>query len=148
MKDYKSLQWFLDRIGKEVIARSPRSYNRLWFIANEVVARRLFQMQDRNCQDYSFTDQPSSVLMQQYNSIKKKYPDAILLFRIGEYYETFGDDAEKFSSICNITLTHRTEHDGHKLALAGFHFLQLDIYLPRLVRAGNRVAVCDQLDSL
>ena len=88
-----------------------------------------------------------SPLMQQYNSIKSKYPDAILLFRIGDFYESFGDDAHKVSEICNLVLTHKNEHDGHRLALAGFQAKMLDTYLPQLVRAGNRVAVCDQLET-
>lgn len=88
-----------------------------------------------------------SPLIQQYNSIKSKYPDAILLFRVGDFYESFGDDAQKVSEICNLVLTHKNEHDGHRLALAGFPYHCLDKYLPILVRAGNRVAVCDQLET-
>ena len=85
-------------------------------------------------------------LMKQYNAIKTKYPDALLLFRVGDFYETFGSDAIKASSILGITLTARN-NGGSKLELAGFPHHSLDVYLPKLVRAGQRVAICDQLED-
>lgn len=85
-------------------------------------------------------------LMKQYNAIKTKYPDAMLLFRVGDFYETFGSDAVKASSILGITLTARN-NGGSKLELAGFPHHSLDVYLPKLVRAGQRVAICDQLED-
>ena len=84
--------------------------------------------------------------MKQYNSIKAKYPDALLLFRVGDFYETFGKDAIKASSILGIVLTARN-NGGAKLELAGFPHHSLNSYLPKLVRAGFRVAICDQLEA-
>ncbi|SFR32880.1 DNA mismatch repair protein MutS [Robiginitalea myxolifaciens] len=85
-------------------------------------------------------------LMQQYNSIKRRYPDALLLFRVGDFYETFGQDAEKAAGILDIVLTQRN-NGGDKTALAGFPHHALNTYLPKLVRAGQRVAICDQLED-
>ncbi len=84
--------------------------------------------------------------MNQYNTIKKKYPDALLLFRVGDFYETFGDDAIKASQILGITLTHRN-NGGDKTELAGFPHHSVNTYLPKLVKAGLRVAICDQLED-
>ncbi|MDT0556949.1 DNA mismatch repair protein MutS [Patiriisocius hiemis] len=85
-------------------------------------------------------------LMQQYNTIKAKYPDALLLFRVGDFYETFGEDAVKAAGILNITLTARN-NGGEDTALAGFPHHSLNTYLPKLVMAGCRVAICDQLED-
>jgi DNA mismatch repair protein MutS len=85
-------------------------------------------------------------LMKQYNSIKTKYPDAILLFRVGDFYETFGEDAIKASKILGIVLTKRN-NGGENKELAGFPHHSLDSYLPKLVKAGFRVAICDQLED-
>ena len=84
--------------------------------------------------------------MTQYNTIKGKYPDALLLFRVGDFYETFGQDAIKTSQILGIVLTKRANGDGH-IELAGFPHHSVDSYLPKLVRAGMRVAICDQLED-
>ncbi len=84
--------------------------------------------------------------MQQYNRIKVKYPDALLLFRVGDFYETFGEDAIKTARILNIVLTNRN-NGGDKIELAGFPHHSLNTYLPKLVKAGERVAICDQLES-
>ena len=84
--------------------------------------------------------------MKQYNSIKVKYPDAMLLFRVGDFYETFGEDAVLSSKILGITLTKRSNGSSND-ALAGFPHHALDTYLPKLVRAGQRVAICDQLED-
>jgi len=86
-------------------------------------------------------------LMKQYNSIKTKYPDALLLFRVGDFYETFGEDAVKASRILGIVLTRRKNGSAAYVELAGFPHHSLDTYLPKLVRAGNRVAICDQLED-
>lgn len=86
-------------------------------------------------------------LMKQYNAIKAKYPGALLLFRVGDFYETFGEDAVKASRILDITLTKRGAGTASEIALAGFPHHSLDNYLPRLVRAGQRVAICDQLED-
>ena len=85
--------------------------------------------------------------MKQYNSIKVKYPDAILLFRVGDFYETFGEDAIKASQILGIVLTRRANGSATYIELAGFPYHSLDNYLPKLVRAGFRVAICDQLED-
>ncbi|GAB1345561.1 DNA mismatch repair protein MutS [Cloacibacterium normanense] len=85
-------------------------------------------------------------LMTQYNTIKAKYPDALLLFRVGDFYETFGQDAIKTSQILGIVLTKRANGEGH-IELAGFPHHSVDSYLPKLVRAGMRVAICDQLED-
>lgn len=85
-------------------------------------------------------------LMKQYNSIKAKYPTAMLLFRVGDFYETFGEDAVKASKILGITLTKRSNGSSND-ALAGFPHHALDTYLPKLVRSGQRVAICDQLED-
>lgn len=86
-------------------------------------------------------------LMQQYNSIKAKYPDALLLFRVGDFYETFGEDAIRASRILDIVLTKRANGSASHIELAGFPHHALDTYLPKLVRAGLRVAICDQLED-
>ena len=90
------------------------------------------------------TDTP---LMQQHKAIKQKYPDAILLFRVGDFYETFGDDAVKASTVLGITLTKRNNGDANSSQLAGFPHHALDTYLHNLVKAGYRVAICDQLEN-
>ena len=86
-------------------------------------------------------------LMRQYFEIKKKHPDAILLFRVGDFYETFSDDAITASEILGITLTRRANGSAQYVELAGFPHHALDTYLPKLVRAGKRVAICDQLED-
>ena len=86
-------------------------------------------------------------LMKQYNQIKARHPDALLLFRVGDFYETFGEDAVRTSRILGIILTKRKNGSGTDIELAGFPYHSLDVYLPRLVRAGLRVAICDQLED-
>ncbi len=86
-------------------------------------------------------------LMKQYNAFKAKYPDAILLFRVGDFYETFGEDAKKASGVLGIVLTKRSNGKASSIELAGFPHHSLDTYLPKLVRAGLRVAVCDQIED-
>ncbi len=86
-------------------------------------------------------------LMKQYNAIKDKYPDALLLFRVGDFYETFGEDAVRTSRILNIVLTKRGNGSEVETALAGFPHHALNTYLPKLVKAGLRVAICDQLED-
>lgn len=86
-------------------------------------------------------------LMRQYRSIKDKHPGTVLLFRLGDFYETFGDDAIVTAKACGITLTKRNNGAAGEIPLAGFPHHQLDAYLPRLVKAGHRVAVCEQLED-
>ena len=86
-------------------------------------------------------------LTKQYNEIKLKYPDALLLFRVGDFYETFGEDAVKASSILGIILTKRGAGTNSETPLAGFPYHSLDSYLPKLVKAGCRVAICEQLEN-
>ncbi|HWY13017.1 MAG TPA: DNA mismatch repair protein MutS, partial [Bacteroidia bacterium] len=94
--------------------------------------------------DKKIADTP---LMRQYSTIKAKYPDALLLFRVGDFYETFGEDAIKAANILGIVLTKRANGTGTFIELAGFPYHSLDSYLPKLVRAGQRVAICDQLED-
>jgi len=86
-------------------------------------------------------------LMKQYNSIKSKYPDAMLLFRVGDFYETFGEDAVACARILNITLTKRGAGSETETALAGFPHHSINTYMPKLVKSGLRVAICDQLED-
>ena len=86
-------------------------------------------------------------LMKQYNAIKAKYPGALLLFRVGDFYETFGQDAVAASKVLDIVLTKRGSGSASEIELAGFPHHSLDTYLPKLVRAGHRVAICDQLED-
>lgn len=86
-------------------------------------------------------------LMKQYNAIKAKHPDALLLFRVGDFYETFGEDAIKTAAILNIVQTKRGNGSEQETALAGFPHHSLNTYLPKLVKAGERVAICDQLED-
>lgn len=92
-------------------------------------------------------DKVTTPLMKQYNSVKAKYPDALLLFRVGDFYETFGEDARKTAQILGIILTKRANGSASEIDLAGFPHHALDSYLPKLVRAGQRVAICDQLED-
>jgi DNA mismatch repair protein MutS len=85
-------------------------------------------------------------LMAQYGQVKAKYPDAVLLFRVGDFYETFGEDAVKAAKALGITLTSRN-NGGSDIELAGFPYHALDLYMPRLVRAGYRVAICEQMEK-
>ena len=89
-------------------------------------------------------------ILRQYNELKKKHPDAMLLFRCGDFYETYKDDAVNASNILGITLTRysqRKEEDGSALRMAGFPYHALDTFLPKLIRAGERVAICDQIEQ-
>ena len=86
-------------------------------------------------------------LMKQYEEMKRKHPDAVLLFRVGDFYETFSDDAIVASDILGITLTRRANGANNYVELAGFPHHALDTYLPKLVRAGKRVAICEQIQS-
>ncbi|MGK0428156.1 MAG: DNA mismatch repair protein MutS, partial [Ulvibacter sp.] len=94
----------------------------------------------------AFMAKKETPLMKQYNTIKAKYPDALLLFRVGDFYETFGEDAIRAAGILNITLTARN-NGGEHVELAGFPHHSLNTYLPKLVMAGCRVAICDQLED-
>ena len=93
------------------------------------------------------TSSKETPLMKQYNEIKRKYPDACLLFRVGDFYETFGEDAVRASKILGIVLTKRGAGSETETALAGFPHHSLNTYLPKLVKAGLRVAICDQLED-
>ena len=100
----------------------------------------------------AFSDQLSDreEKIKQYNDLKQKHPDALLLFRCGDFYETYKEDAVKASNILGITLTKhskRMDEEGKPLKMAGFPYHALDSYLPKLIRAGERVAICDQLES-
>ena len=92
-------------------------------------------------------EQKNEPLLKQYQEMKKKHPDAILLFRVGDFYEIFGEDAAQASEILGITLTRRQNGVDSRIELAGFPHHALDMYLPKLVRAGHRVAICEQLED-
>ncbi|WP_435868845.1 helicase-related protein [Duncaniella muris] len=92
-------------------------------------------------------EQKNEPLLKQYQEMKKKYPDAILMFRVGDFYEIFGKDAVEASEILGITLTRRMNGIDSRIELAGFPHHALDVYLPKLVRAGKRVAICEQLED-
>ncbi|MFN5370928.1 MAG: DNA mismatch repair protein MutS, partial [Bacteroidia bacterium] len=85
--------------------------------------------------------------MKQYNEIKARYPDALLLFRVGDFYETFGEDAVRSSKILGIVLTKRANGAASHVELAGFPHHSLDSYLPKLLKAGYRIAICEQLED-
>lgn len=95
----------------------------------------------------SATSETETPMMKQYNAFKGKYPDAILLFRVGDFYETFAEDARRTAAVLGIVLTKRSNGKASEVELAGFPHHALDTYLPKLVRAGHRVAVCDQLED-
>lgn len=91
-------------------------------------------------------------IMEQYKELKEKHPEAVILFRIGDFYEAYDEDASKIGEILGVTVTRRLNSkekgsDGHALKLAGFPHHALDTYLPKLIKAGERVAVCDHLDG-
>lgn len=89
-------------------------------------------------------------MVRQFYDLKKKHPDALLLFRCGDFYETYEEDAVKASAILGITLTKSSKtlnKNGNNLEIAGFPYHALDSYLPKLIRAGNRVAICDQIEA-
>ena len=92
-------------------------------------------------------DSGDTPLMKQYNAFKAKYPDAMLLFRVGDFYETYGTDAEKASEVLGIVLTKRSNGAAADMPMAGFPYHALDTYLPKLVRAGLKVAICEQLED-
>ena len=94
----------------------------------------------------SKTKTAETPLMQQHKAIKAKYPDAILLFRVGDFYETFGEDAIRTSEAIGIVLTSRN-NGGNNIELTGFPYHSMDMYLPRLVQADYRVAICEQLEK-
>ena len=86
-------------------------------------------------------------MMKQYFELKEKHPDAVMLFRCGDFYETYSEDAITAANILGITLTKRANGQAKHVEMAGFPFHALDTYLPKLVRAGKRVAICDQLED-
>ena len=96
------------------------------------------------------TNPADSPMLKQFRDLKKKHPDALLLFRCGDFYETYLDDAEKAAKVLGITLTKSSkqkEENGGWLRMAGFPYHALDTYLPKLIRAGIRVAICDQIEA-
>jgi DNA mismatch repair protein MutS len=110
---------------------SPENQNR----ENPILGYRTVQKNEK-----AKTETP---LMQQYNRLKEKYPDCLLLFRINDFYQAFGPDAEKISQVCGIVLVH--PKDSEKPVCCGFNFHFLDCFLPKLVNSGYKVAICDQL---
>lgn len=117
---------------------------RIFYLCEGLTLTNLFS---NNTTSVSKADIVETPLMKQYLSIKRKHPDAILLFRVGDFYETFGEDAISASEILGITLTKRANGSASSVELAGFPHHALDTYLPKLVRAGQRVAICEQLED-
>ena len=111
--------------------------------ANKNICEKPENVEDKG-KDKKYVETP---LMKQYYQIKAVHPDAILLFRVGDFYETFGEDAIKASGILGITLTRRANGAASYVELAGFPYHALDTYMPKLVRAGERVAICEQLED-
>lgn len=94
-------------------------------------------------------EQTLSPMVKQFYDLKSKHPDALLLFRCGDFYETYSNDAVKASNTLGITLTKSSktrDKDGKPMSMAGFPYHALDTYLPRLIRAGHRIAICDQIE--
>ena len=116
-------------------------------IANEFSTRFYLSLPLIDFHLYTLKETKETPLMKQYSAIKARYAGALLLFRVGDFYETFGEDAVTASKILNITLTKRGSGSASEVALAGFPHHSLDNYLPKLVRAGQRVAICDQLED-
>ena len=116
-----------------------------------MIVLNLLKLQEKNskavARNKTKEKQVETPLMQQYYQIKKKHPNAILLFRVGDFYETFGEDAIKASEILGITLTKRANGSASYVDLAGIPYHAIDTYLPKLVRAGQRVAICEQLED-
>ena len=101
----------------------------------------------KNNTDKTGEKSTNTPLMRQYFSVKAKYPNAMLLFRVGDFYETYSDDAVSASEILGIVLTHKSNGGSPSVEMAGFPYHALDVYLPKLVKAGFKVAICDQLED-
>ena len=137
----KNLDKFIHRFRSRLQAKRLR----FWQIHDTLCAEiTIFVRQNNKKVSKEIVETP---LMKQYIEIKKQHPDAILLFRVGDFYETFSDDAIIASEILGITLTRRANGAAQFVELAGFPHHALDTYLPKLVRAGKRVAICDQLED-
>ena len=127
-------------IKDAVLTRAPH------FCAGRLAKKRIFVV-ETNHEKMAEKKIVETPLMKQYFAIKAQHPDAVLLFRVGDFYETFGEDAIKTAGILGITLTRRANGSAAFVELAGFPHHALDTYLPKLVRAGQRVAICDQLED-
>jgi DNA mismatch repair protein MutS len=114
---------------------NPEESSYIYFVKNETLNEK------------TVSNDKETPLMKQYNSFKMKYPDAVLLFRVGDFYETFGSDAVTASRVLGIVLTKRKNGAAASIELAGFPHHSIDTYLPKLVRAGYRVAICDQVED-
>lgn len=119
---------------------------------NEAADNEQKKQEEKHKQEEKKEDVKAAVspIIKQYLDLKRKHPDAVLLFRCGDFYETYKEDAVKAAKILGITLTKSTsrkDDDGKPLAMAGFPYHALDTYLPKLIRAGERVAICDQLED-
>ena len=146
---------FKGTVNQEQLASEPESQNYGENIHSKETTD--FQSKEININDIMENDREESQntqkeektvgLLEQYNEMKKKHPDAILLFRVGDFYETFKEDAVRSSEILGITMTRRADGKEGFVELAGFPHHALDTYLPKLVRAGARVAICEQLEK-
>jgi len=126
---------------------SSKTQAKFLFLAVQQICRNALPVRMETKEAKETASTKDTPLMQQHRRIKAKYPDAILLFRVGDFYETFGQDAIKTSGILGIVLTKRSNGAASSIELAGFPHHALDTYLPKLVKAGYRVAICDQLED-
>ena len=150
---FELLEWYFEKAPEEIKAKNVelcRDFllythiltNQYSFGPREDIQKMLVQTEDKKVEE--------SPIMKQFHDLKAKHPDALLLFRTGDFYETYETDAKEASRILGITLMYRKGHsslDGDAYAMAGFPFHALDTYLPKLIRAGKRVAICDQLEA-
>ena len=150
---FELLEWYFDKAPEEIKAKNVdfcRDFllythiltNQYSFYPREDIQRMIVESQDKKVEE--------SPIMKQFHNLKAKHPDALLLFRCGDFYETYEADAKEASRILGITLVYRNGHsylDGDAYAMAGFPFHAIDMYLPKLIRAGKRVAICDQLEA-
>ena len=150
---FELLEWYFEKAPEEIKAKNVefcRDFllythiltNQYSFSPREDIQKMLVQSEDKKVEE--------SPIMKQFHDLKAKHPDALLLFRTGDFYETYETDAKEASRILGITLMYRKGHssfDGDAYAMAGFPFHALDTYLPKLIRAGKRVAICDQLEA-
>ena len=150
---FELLEWYFEKAPEEIKAKNVefcREFllythiltNQYSFGPREDIQKMLVQSEDKKVEE--------SPIMKQFHDLKAKHPDALLLFRTGDFYETYESDAKEASRILGITLMYRKGHsslDGDAYAMAGFPFHALDTYLPKLIRAGKRVAICDQLEA-
>lgn len=149
-KGYKGKQWMLrSREDAETLGKSVMGVENIkkGQTEKDIEKDKVVEITEKKNDRVKATSMVKTPLMMQYEEMKKKHPDAILLFRVGDFYEMFGEDAQDASKILGITVTSRANGKADRIYLAGFPHHALDVYLPKLVRAGRRVAICEQLED-